>query len=236
MKIPEMTVQEPPILARSIVQNLENAIILGEIPGGTHLTEGTVCEVTGCSRSPVREALRLLEKEGLVVRIPRRGFRVSNLTVKELDDLYICRISLEMTAAELAAENGTDAELEAIRHAHLECVDMLDKNDLQGHFKANVKMTQCIFAAAHNSSLNRLMESIHKQSLRYRYAAYEKSADIRVKSVENNAVFVDLIINRNARRAAEQARRCIEVSHAAIRECLLSEVGDDEMPPLGGAV
>lgn len=205
---------------------MEDAIIYGEIPGGTHLTEETVCQMTGCSRSPVREALRLLEKDGLAVRVPRRGFRISELSVEELDDLYVCRISLEMTAAKLAAEKGTDAELEAIRQAHLACARKLEQDDLRGHFKANVEMSECIFAASHNRSLSRLLNSIHKQSLRYRYAAYEQSRTIRVKSVENNAKFVELITARDAKAAAKQARKSIETTHSVIRNCLLSAVNE----------
>lgn len=225
LSIPNMRVEEPPLLAHSIAANLETAIIYGDISGGTRLTEEIVCKMTGSSRSPVREALRLLEKDGLAIREPRRGVRVSELTVTELDQLYVCRITLETAASELAVKNGTDADMCAIRDAHELCRQMLEKDDVRGHFKANVEMSHRIFEAAHNEPLLRLLGTIHKQALRYRFFAYENSRLIREKSVENNTHFVDLLIGRDGQGSAQCARRGIESSHKVIRECLIAEAG-----------
>lgn len=225
LSIPNMRVEEPPILAHSIAANLETAIIYGDIAGGTRLTEEIVCKMTGFSRSPVREALRLLEKDGLAVREPRRGVRVSELSVEELDQLYVCRVALETTGAELAVRNGTDAEMEAIRQAHLTCKERLEEDDVRGHFQANVEMSHRIFEAAHNEPLLRLLGTIHKQALRYRYFAYKNSRLIRENSIETNSHFVELLAKRDGPGSAHRVRRSIESSHEVIRECLLAEAG-----------
>src|SRR5687767_10045350 len=108
--IPDIRIDEPELLARHVAAAMENAIVYGEFPDGYRLTEEIVCRKTGVSRSPIREAFRLLENDGLVVREPRRGVRVSELSVEELDQLYACRIALESTAAQLAAKHATAAE------------------------------------------------------------------------------------------------------------------------------
>lgn len=223
LSIPNMRVKEPPLLAQTIAANLETAIIYGDISGKTRLTEEIICQMTGSSRSPVREALRLLEKDGLVVREPRRGVRVSELTVGELDQLYLCRIALETMAAELAVKNSTEADMRAIRKSHELCQEKLKEDDVRGHFKANVEMSNLIFEAAHNEPLLRLLQTIHKQALRYRYLAYKVSRLIREKSVENNTYFVELLASRDGPAAAHRIHCSIESSHKVIRECLIAE-------------
>lgn len=222
VSLPNLRVEEPQLLARSIANNLETAIIHGELPGGMRLTEEIVCQKTGFSRSPIREALRLLENDGLLVREPRRGVRVSELTVEELDDLYVCRISLESTAAALAVKHASDEEISAIREAHLECERKLPPADAREHFAANVEMSNRLFAAAHNKPLSRLLGSIHKQALRYRFMAYETSRAVRRNSVKSNTELIACLARRDEEGAARMARISIECSHQVIRECLLA--------------
>ena len=220
--LPNMRVAEPQLLARSIAANLEAAIIHGELHGGMRLTEEIVCQMTGFSRSPIREALRLLESDGLVVREPRRGVRVSELTVEELDELYVCRIALESTAAALAVKHGTDAEIAAIREAHEECERRLPSPDAREHFAANVEMSNRLFAAAHNKPLTRLLGTINKQALRYRFMAYQSSLAVRQNSVQCNRELIACLARRDEEGAARMARTSSESSHQVIRECLLA--------------
>ena len=151
------------VLAQSVVTSIENAIILGEIPGGARLTEKILSQRTGVSRSPIREALQILERDGLLQREPRRGVRVAELTVTDLDELYACRISLEVTAAQLAAKNATDGEIEAIQQCRLVCERKFRKNDILGHFQANVEISERILQAARNGMLLKLLGSIRER-------------------------------------------------------------------------
>lgn len=226
--IPNMQVKEAPILAHSIAESLEAEIIYGRISGNTRLTEEIVCKMTGASRSPVREALRLLEKSGLAVREPRRSVRVSELTIEELDQLYICRIALETTAAKLAVKNATDFEIDAILQAHVTCEERLKNADIRGHFQANVEMSHRVFEAAHNKPLLRLLGTIHKQALRYRYFAYENSQLVREQSVANNALLISRFSKRDGPGAAFRTRKSIEKSYVAIRKCLVDNTNSDQ--------
>jgi DNA-binding GntR family transcriptional regulator len=126
-----------------------------------------------------------------------------------------------VTATELAAKNASDEEIAGISRAHEQCVRMLKAGDVLGHFRANVEMSEKIFQAAHNRPLLRLLGSIHKQALRYRYFAYRKSAAVRLNSVRYNADFVKALARRDGPEAAAKVRLSIETSHDIIRDCLL---------------
>jgi DNA-binding GntR family transcriptional regulator len=211
--IPLPRIEEPQILARSV-------IIYGELPDGLRLTEDIICQKTGVSRSPIREALRMLERDGLLVREPRKGVRVSKLTIDDLDELYACRVALEVTATRLAAKDASDDEIEAIRRAHEDCERKFKANDVLGHFRANVEMSQRIFEAAHNRPLRRLLDSIHKHALRYRFVAYKTSRAARQNSVQCNAELVAALVQRDGDKAAAKMRQSIETAHTFIRACL----------------
>jgi DNA-binding GntR family transcriptional regulator len=219
--LPEFRFADQPTLAPGVAVAIEKAIIEGTLPDGLRLTEEIICRKTGMSRSPIREALRILERDGLVVREPRRGVRVSRLTVENLDELYACRIVLEVLASELAAANATAQEIDAIRRSHQRCERMLRTDDMLGHFRANVEMSQRIFNAAHNLPLVGLLNSIHKQALRYRFLAYQMSRWARVNSVRNNAELVVALAKRDAASAGVKVRQSIELSHEVIRACLM---------------
>lgn len=231
--LPDIRIDEPELLARHVAAAMENAIVYGEFPDGYRLTEEIVCRKTGVSRSPIREAFRLLENDGLVVREPRRGVRVSELSVEELDQLYACRIALESTAAQLAAREATSAEIDGVRSSHQECVRMFEAGDVQGHFHANVEMSRRIFHASHNKPLIRLLSSIHKQAIRYRFIAYQQSRTARANSVKCNAEFVDALERRDAETAGIKARETIELAHGLIRKCVEERSRGVVVAPLG---
>lgn len=218
--IPDIIVEEPKLLAQSVAAELENAIVYGDLPEGYKLNEEVVVQKTGVSRSPVREALRLLERDGLVTREPRRGVRVSPLSVKELDELYLCRLPLELMAAQLSCQNGTDDELDEIRSAHERCVAMAAAGDIRNHFRSNVRMSQLIFEAGHNQTLIRLMTTIHKQALRYRYIAYQQSPETRATSVERNARLVEALLARDVETALDTMRENFNSAQQFIRQSL----------------
>lgn len=213
--------EAPQIYASSLVPRLEEAIIFGDLPVGARLTEEELCQKTGVSRSPVREALRVLERDGLIVREPRRGVRVSDLTVVELDQLYACRMSLETMAVKLAVQNATDEEIKRYSSLHEVCVAALSKDNVRDHFRANVEMGECLFSASHNKTLIRLLGTIHKQALRYRYLAYKRSRAVREASVEANGKIVQALFARDEEDASLMLKTSIERAHEVIKQCLL---------------
>ena len=103
---------------REVVFNtLRQAILKGELKPGERLMEIALAEKLGVSRTPIREAMRKLELEGLVVMIPRRGAQVANITEKDLNDVLEVRITLENMAIEKACANMTDADIRKLEQA-----------------------------------------------------------------------------------------------------------------------
>ena len=99
-------------LRELVFESLREAIIQGKLGPGERLMEIQLAEEMGVSRTPVREAIRKLELEGLVVMIPRKGAYVAGLSLKDIADVFEIRRALEGLAAELASERATDEELE----------------------------------------------------------------------------------------------------------------------------
>ena len=220
-----LDIEEPKLLAQKVAAKLEDAIILGEITGGIHLTEESLEQRTRVSRSPIREALRLLEMDGLVVRAPRRGVFVASLSISDLEELYPCRIALEGRAGQLAAENATADEIYGIKQAQQECAACFEKDDIIGQFKANVSLSRQIYEAAHNSILLGLLMSIHKRSLRYRFLAYKRSLEARRTSIVTNGRIIASLEVRDAEETGAQICRSIEASQDVLRSVLENELG-----------
>lgn len=100
-----------------MTDRLRAAILMGEIPAGTKLVEATLAERYGTSRGPIREAMRELARQGLVVELPRRGGVVATLTSRDLAEVYEVREALESGASKAAIRRASDAELRELERA-----------------------------------------------------------------------------------------------------------------------
>lgn len=99
-------------LREVVIENIRDAILSGDFPAGMRLTELQLADEMGVSRTPIREAIRNLEQEGLVVMIPRRGAYVADVSIHDINEVYEIRTALETLAAGLAAERIEDSEIE----------------------------------------------------------------------------------------------------------------------------
>jgi DNA-binding GntR family transcriptional regulator len=100
-----------PQLWEAVTDRLRAAILTGEIPAGTKLVESLLAERYGTSRGPIREAMRELARQGLVVELPRRGSVVATLTSRDLAEVYEVREALEVGASKAAIRRASDSEL-----------------------------------------------------------------------------------------------------------------------------
>lgn len=191
--------QIPQIIATELTRYLEDEIIFGDLSPGTRLVEEDVVKRFNVSRSPVREAFRLLEQEGLVERASRKGISVSAISLEDLDEVYTCRLSLEGLAAELAAISHSDDDMNAIAEALDAQAAAHGRGDLRDFFRHNVALSGAIYAASGNRTLKRLLASIGKQSFRYRYLVYSNAPEMLVASLEGHQEIVAAMRKRNAR-------------------------------------
>ena len=208
------------VMPELLADALESAIVFGELPPGNRIIEEDIATRYDVSRSPVRDALRRLQADGLVVRSDHRGARVTPISRSDLDEVYLCRIELEGLAAQMAAKHsGPSSEIEfseklaAMRRAY-------SANDIRAYFMANVGFTDAVHRASGNVTLQRLLKSIGKQALRYRYLAYRTAPELMEISVEGNREIADLILARKGARARRITAQLIERSWRAIRDVI----------------
>jgi len=208
----------PVVIAQDLAAHVARRIVFLELAPDARLVEEEVGAAYGVSRSPVREALRLLEAQGLVVRAPRRGIWVAPLTLEDANEVYACRKPLEGLAAELAAREAPDASgrnlntaLAALRRA---------ADSVRAYFLANVEFTRAIHDMAGNRTLQRLLGDINMQSQRYRYYAYLKAPDLIARSIKGSEQLADAILAGNAVTARSLTEDMIHHSWWQIRRHL----------------
>ena len=173
---------------------VEEKIIYGELMSGSRLFEEELVEQFNISRSPIREALKILEHDGLVLIEPRRGARVAQLSITDLNEVYATRVALESLAAAQAAEHCGEDEKERL-YEDLRGLENAFATELpKEFFKANVAITNTIHEISRNKTLARLLRSIAKQSFRYRYLAYSMEPDLMKISVGSNNTLVEAIV------------------------------------------
>ena len=191
------------LLAQDLAKFLEAEIVFCEIAPGARLIEEDVSARTGISRSPVREAFRLLAADGLVVLSARRGIRVAPVSRRDLAEVQTCRIELEGLAAAEAALNAASSDLSGLRAIVERMAAALDARDVREYFNQNVAFTTRIHLASNNLTLMRLLNGIGKQALRYRFIAYQKVPELMRVSLPGNRKILAAVRAHDPARARE---------------------------------
>ena len=180
--------QEYMPLREVVFNTLRQAIIKGELLPGQRLTELQLSEELGVSRTPVREAIRKLELEGLVVMLPRRGATVAGITKKHLMDVLDIRRALEELAIELACERITAEQLSEIKTVEKKIKESRDDDDVVALSDADETFHELIYQATDNSRLIQMLANLREQMYRYRLE-YMKVKDKRNKLIsEHNRI------------------------------------------------
>jgi DNA-binding GntR family transcriptional regulator len=147
-------------LHNEAVARIRDLIMEGRLEPGSKVSEKELCELFGISRTPLREALKVLAAEGLVVLLPHRGARVAKLTGKDMADLFQVMGEMEGLAGELACARITDEAVNEIRARHYEMLAHYARGDRSAYFAANQAIHEAIVAAADNSVLTVTYESL----------------------------------------------------------------------------
>ena len=158
-------------LHNEILARLRDHIVEGNIPGGGRVPERQLCEMLGISRTPLREALKVLASEGLVELLPNRGARVRQLSEHDLGELFEVMGGLEGLAGRLACENIADVEIAEIERLHYEMYGFYLHRDMHGYFRVNQLIHQKIVEAARNAVLLSTCASFAGRIRRVRYSA-----------------------------------------------------------------
>lgn len=208
--------QVPAVIGHSLARTLSDRIIYLDLPPGTRLGEDELCAEYHVSRSPVREAFRSLEADGLVVRSVRRGVRVAPMGRRDLREVYACRVMLEGLAAREAATNATAEDLERLRALIDSMAHALKRRQNRPFFDSNVAFTNAIHAASANQTLIRIAAGIEKQALRYRYLAHSKTPEMRETAFEGHRQVFEAVIRGDAAAAERAGQASMRRAHAVI--------------------
>lgn len=157
------------MLHEEVVSRLRDILLEGEVPPGARIPERELCLKLNISRTPLREALKVLAAEGLVLLLPNRGSRAARLTDKDVHDLFEVCQGLEALAGELACERVTEEQLQEIAEAHAAMVAHYRDGDLTQYYRRNRQIHEAIVAAACNPVLSGLYDSVTARIRRARY-------------------------------------------------------------------
>ena len=214
-------------LREVVFLTLRKAILKGELQPGERLMEIALANRLGVSRTPVREAIRMLEHEGLVVMKPRRGAQVAKITEQELNDVLEVRKSLEMLAANKACERMTEEDMKAMRETGAEFRKRaLNPNcDLTALTEADVAFHDTIYRGTRNRRLNQILANLREQMYRFRLE-YLKDASIRESLVSEHEEIMKAVAGRDGELAADLIGEHIDNQQKVIHASIASMEGE----------
>lgn len=188
---------------RDVVFNtLRQAILRGELKPGERLMEIQLANKLGVSRTPIREAIRKLELEGLVLMIPRKGAEVAEITEKSLRDVLEVRRALEELAVELVCEKITDEQIQDLKGAAEDFKASLKEGDITRIAEADVKFHDVIYMATDNQKLIQLLNNLREQMYRYRIE-YLKKKECYPQLLEEHETIIQAIEEHDKKKATD---------------------------------
>jgi DNA-binding GntR family transcriptional regulator len=192
-------------LASSAADWITNRIIEGRIEPGEKVTEVGLATQMGVSRSPVREALRALSRDGLITIEPRRGSFVSELDRDDAADLYECRLLLEPQCTRLAAEAIDDQRLELLSAEFGKMRAAAEQHDASAYVSALKTYNWTLLSGCPNRLLFSFAESSWRASLRYWDLTVRGSNNYLIESLRRNRGMQSAIVARDGEKAAQVA-------------------------------
>ena len=201
-----------------VFHTLRRGIMQGDLKPGERLMEIKLANRLGVSRTPIREAIRMLELEGLVVMIPRKGAQVAEITEKDLKDVLEVRMGLEELAVKFACQRITE-QLDNLYHASRKFEEAVKREDLTELAQADVDFHDLIYKATGNERLVQLLNNIREQMYRYR-VEYLKDEEIRGSLVQEHDTLLEKLSQRDLEGAKQVTQSHIERQQAYILETI----------------
>lgn len=192
-----------------VFKQLREEILYGKLKPGERLMEIALSERLGVSRTPVREGIRLLEKEGLVVMLPRRGAHVASITPKQLEDVLEARRTLETFAVNGCCARITKSRFEELKSANRLFAEAVDKADLREMADTDTAFHNIIIDTAGNDKVKELLTSLKEQIFRYKYE-FMKEMEDPTRLVREHDQIIKAIGESRADKAVELIRMHID--------------------------
>ncbi|RCX16079.1 GntR family transcriptional regulator [Anaerobacterium chartisolvens] len=214
-KLSKVNLNDYKPLREVIFNTLKEAIIVGELRPGERLMEVQLADKMGVSRTPVREAIRKLELEGLVNMIPRKGAQVADLSVKDIMNVLEVRASLDGLATALSAQRITEDEIKELKHVLSQFISNVEKENLPGIIKKDVEFHDIIYRSSRNEKLIQISSNLREQVHRFRVIYlkdYISTKDIMHEHME----IYDAIVSKDPEKALVLAQKHIKNQEVTI--------------------
>ena len=211
----EMEMDEYLPLRDVVFNTLRRAILKGELKPGERLMEIALADKLGVSRTPIREAIRKLELEGLVVMAPRKGAKVASITERDLNDVLEVRKGMEVLAISLACKRITGEELEKLEIIERDFQRLIESGNLTELAEMDVKFHDTIYQATNNQRLVQLLNNLREQMYRYRME-YLKDIAVRRTLAEEHKAICQALRERNQQQAEKYVSIHIDNQQKAI--------------------
>lgn len=198
-------------LREVVFETLRDAIRKGILKPGERLMEIHLAEQLGVSRTPVREAIRKLELEGYVIMMPRRGTYVSNLSIKDINEVFEIRTSLDSLASGLAAERITDEELEHLQRLLVVIGEAIKEKNMEKIVEADTKFHDILYQASRNNRLVGIIYNLREQLTSFRAKSMDYPGRLE-ETLEEHRRIVDTIVQGDAVAAQKASEYHMERS------------------------
>lgn len=205
-------------LREMVYEELKMQILTGAIVPGTRMMEVELAEDMGVSRTPIREAIRKLEKEGLVVIEPRRGAYASMISTEDMVEILEVRQDLEGLAAYFAADRMKADQMEYLKQTSSNYNEAVVRGSMEDMIKYDTRFHRIIVDSCHNKILVQMIEQLQEQVLRFRHIYYDN-----FKRAENMPEEHAAIVRAIAEKDAEKAREAADVHIDRLKQLVIKE-------------
>ena len=202
-----------------VFQTLREAILKGELKPGERLMELQLAAKLGVSRTPIREAIRMLEQEGLAVTIPRKGAEVAKMTEKDMEDVLQIRDALDELAASIACEQISKEQLKELEQTMQEFEKSIRTGEVKRIAEADVHFHDIIYQSTGNPKLVNMLSNLREQMYRYR-VEYLKDQRNYPTLVQEHSEIVEGLAEKNKEKVTAAMHRHVRNQVAAVKEII----------------
>lgn len=214
-----------PIIRRTLhdelLDRLRQLIVDGDLVPGEKIPEKDLCQRFGVSRTPLREAVKVLAREGLVKLTPNRGATIADLSLADLEETFPVMGALEALSGEMACANITERELAEIRELHTQMLAHYEARELKPYFKTNQTIHERILAASRNRTLTNLYRSLEGRLRQARYVA-NMSEKRWAQAVDEHERMLAALEARNGKELAAILKAHLENKFQTVKDALLA--------------
>ncbi|BAQ11633.1 putative gntr family transcriptional regulator [Bacillus sp. OxB-1] len=197
-------------LSEQVFDFLKDSIIRGELKPGDRILELEVAKTYNVSQAPVREALSRLKQEGFVVHYPHKGTFVSNLSKKNIDEIYSFRKAIEPLAIERAIKNIKDEDIKKLRNLYQQMLKAGEKNDFEGLNEIDIKFHNYIYKIADHKLLYEVWESVSSISNRIWYLTSQVYFDKLDEVAQSHLPILEALEERDVDKCIQAFKKHIQ--------------------------